>query len=150
VFGVVALQFFLFHDVRAAYGQTSNAPTAVQRPAYEWMRFTEDWSVLRGKDLSRTDDFWDRVKFISLNANGSVWLSLGGQLRERAEYYRNFLFGASEPAQSDAYLLSRFRLSADLHVTDGLASHFFPGDFIRETGPHKESDFVYAAIRYTF
>jgi hypothetical protein len=117
--GAVALQsIFLFHGVRPAYGQASDASTGLKRPAYEWMRFTEDWSVLRGKDLSRTDDFWDRVKFIPLNANGSVWLSLGGQLRERAEYYRNFLFGASEPAQTDAYLLSRSRLSADLHVTD--------------------------------
>jgi Alginate export len=29
-------------------------------------------------------------------------------------------------------------------------SHFFPGEFIRKTGPHKDSDYVYAAIQYTF
>jgi len=46
-----------------------------------------------------------------------VWLSLGGQVRERAEYFRHFLFGASKPDDTDAYLLSRFRLSADLHIT---------------------------------
>jgi hypothetical protein len=46
-----------------------------------------------------------------------VWLTLGGQVRERGEYFRQYLFGNSEPKQSDAYLLSRLRLSADLHVT---------------------------------
>jgi hypothetical protein len=29
-------------------------------------------------------------------------------------------------------------------------SHFFAGEFIRKTGPHKDSDFLYAAIVYTF
>jgi len=29
-------------------------------------------------------------------------------------------------------------------------SHFFPGDFIRETGKHSQSDFLYAAFLYMF
>jgi alginate export protein len=29
-------------------------------------------------------------------------------------------------------------------------SHFFPGEFIRKTGPSRESDFLYSAIQYTF
>ena len=29
-------------------------------------------------------------------------------------------------------------------------SHFFTGEFIRKTGPDKDSDFLYAAIQYTF
>jgi Alginate export len=29
-------------------------------------------------------------------------------------------------------------------------SHFFPGEFIRKTGPSKDSDFFYAAIQYIF
>jgi hypothetical protein len=73
--------------------------------------------VLRGVDLSKTDDFWDRFKFIPLNQDQTVWLTLAGQARERLEYYNQFQFGASEPEQSDVYLLSRFRLSADLHVS---------------------------------
>ena len=73
--------------------------------------------MLRGFDLNKTDDFWDRVKFIPLSPDQNVWLTLGGQARERFEYFRQFLFGASEPKQSDGYLLSRYRLLADLHVT---------------------------------
>ena len=29
-------------------------------------------------------------------------------------------------------------------------SHFFTGEFIRKTGPSKDSDFFYTAIQYTF
>jgi hypothetical protein len=46
-----------------------------------------------------------------------VWLSIGGQARAREEYFRHYLFGSSEPEDTDAYLLLRFRLNADLHVT---------------------------------
>src|SRR6266849_9112317 len=103
-----------------AWAQVGAGGSEPARPEYQIGsagRFNEDWSVLRGVDLGKTDDFWDRLKFIPLTEDGSVWLTLGGQARERAEYFRQFLFGASEPKQSDAYLLSRFRLSADLHVT---------------------------------
>ena len=102
---------------RAQPGQPGGEPT---RPAYQIGsagRFNEDWSVLRGVDLDRSGDFWDRLKFIPLSPDQNVWLTLGGQARERAEYFRQFQFGDSEPKQSDAYLLSRYRLSADLHVT---------------------------------
>jgi Alginate export len=120
VAGAVALRALLFYGVTPADGQASHAPTEVQRPALQIgsaARFNEDWSVLRGVDLGTTDDVWDRFKFVPLTPDASMWLSLGGQVRERAEYFRHSLFGASEPKDTDAYLLSRFRLNADLHVT---------------------------------
>jgi len=104
-------------QVRAQSGQPAGEPP---RPAYQLGsagRFNEDWSVLRGADLEETGDVWDRLKFIPLSPDGSVWLSIGGQARERVEYFRQFLFGNSQPEQSDGYLLSRYRLSADLHIT---------------------------------
>jgi len=106
--------------VPAAWAQAGQPPSEPARPAYQIGsagRFNEDWSVLRGVDLDRTDDVWDRLKFMPLTPDQNVWLTLGGQARERGEYFRQFLFGSSEPKQSDGYLLSRFRLSADLHVT---------------------------------
>src|SRR5689334_8045187 len=120
IIGAVALQSLSFvHGVLPALAQTNEAASQPNRPAYQIgsaARFNEDWSVLRGVDLSHTDDFWDRVKFIPLTPDQSVWLTLGGQVREREEYYRQYLFGASQPKRSDGYLLSRYRLSADLHV----------------------------------
>jgi len=103
-----------------AWAQASPPPSGPQRPKLQIgnaARFDEDWSVLRGVDLSTTDDFWDRVKFIPLTADGSVWLTIGGQVRERGEYFRHFMLGSSEPEDTDAYLASRYRLSADLHMT---------------------------------
>ena len=73
--------------------------------------------MLKGVDLSKTDDFWDRLKFIPLTRDKSVYLTLGGQVRGRMEYFDQFQWGASEPKQSDVYLLTRLRLSADLHAT---------------------------------
>src|SRR5256884_1720723 len=110
----------LVHRVPLSWAQAGPPPGEPKRPAYQIGsagRFNEDWSVLRGVDLDRTDDFWDRLKFIPLSSDGNVWLTIGGQARERGEYFRQFLFGNSEPKQSDGYLLSRYRLSADLHVT---------------------------------
>jgi hypothetical protein len=121
IVGGLALQSLsLVHGVLPASAQASQPASEPNRPAYQIGsagRFNEDWSVLRGVDLGATDDFWDRLKFIPLTPDQSVWLSFGGQARERGEYFRQFLFGSSQPEQSDAYLLSRFRLSADLHVT---------------------------------
>jgi hypothetical protein len=108
---------FSVSRARAQSGPPAGQPT---RPAYQIGsagRFNEDWSVLRGVDLEKTDDFWDRLKFIPLTPDQNVWLTIGGQARERVEYYRQYLFGNSQPERSDGYLLSRYRLSADLHVT---------------------------------
>jgi Alginate export len=116
----VALQSLCFLYALPARAQTSQATSEPKRPAYQIAsaaRFNEDWSVLRGFDLDQTDDFWDRFKFIPLSSDQDVWLTLGGQVRERFEYFRQFQFGNSEPKQSDGYFLTRFRLLADLHVT---------------------------------
>src|SRR5437867_6316668 len=121
IIGGVALQSLsLVQNVVPVWAQAGQTASEPNRPAYQIGsagRFNEDWSALRGVDLGKTDDFWDRLKFIPLTEDGSVWFTLGGQARERAEYFRQFQFGASEPKQSDAYLLSRFRLTADLHVS---------------------------------
>jgi hypothetical protein len=120
VLGLALHSLPFVHDVPGAWAQTSQAATEPKRPAYQLGsagRYNEDWSSLRGVDLSATDDVLDRLKFIPLSPDQNVWLTIGGQLRERGEYFRQFQFGNSEPKQSDGYLLSRYRLIADLHVT---------------------------------
>src|SRR5438445_9529831 len=120
VMSVALLLPSLVHSVPLARAQAGQAATEPKRPAYQLGsagRYNEDWSSLRGVDLSATDDPLDRLKFIPLSPDQNVWLTIGGQVRERGEYFRQFLFGNSEPKQSDGYLLSRYRLIADLHVT---------------------------------
>jgi alginate export protein len=98
----------------AQAGRTATEP---RQPAYDDRRFDEDWSVLRGAGLSGPVNVWDRVKFIPLTDGEHVWLTLAGQVREREEYFHEFQFGDSQPSQSDGFLLSRIRLSADLHAS---------------------------------
>ena len=97
--------------------QTGPATSEPKRPAYEDRRFDEDWSTLRDVDLSGRNRVWDRLKFIPFDEGEQVWLTLAGQARERGEYYNQFEFGQSQPQQSGGFLLSRFRLSADLHAS---------------------------------
>ena len=120
VVGLALHSLSFAHDVPGAWAQSSQGATEPKRPAYQLGsagRFNEDWSGLKGVDLSQTGDVWDRLKFIPFTQDERVWLSLGGQLRERVEYFDQFLFGNSAPERSDTYLLSRIRLNADLHVT---------------------------------
>src|SRR5215831_7659075 len=79
-----------------ARAQTETATEEPKRPALQIgsaLRFNEDWSTLKGVDLSRTDDFWDRLKYIPLTQDESVWLSFGGQARLRLEYFNQFQWG---------------------------------------------------------
>ncbi len=107
IVGLTLQSLAFVHAVPQGWAQAGQPATELKRPAYQLRRFDEDWSVLKGVDPRATDDFWDRLKFIPFNRDESVWLSLGGQVRERAEYFRHYLFGASKPEDTDAYLLSR-------------------------------------------
>jgi hypothetical protein len=105
IIGVAVTSLCSVHGVRSASAQAGRSDSEVKRPAYQVTRFDDDWSVLQGIDLGKTDDVWDRLKFIPLSADQSVWLTLGGQVRERGEYFQQYLFGASQPKQSDGFLL---------------------------------------------
>lgn len=90
-----------------------------ERPKYKSLPFEEDWSFLRDYDGER--DLFDPIKYLPLNGDGSIWLSLGGQLRERVEIWRHFNFDQTPGADSnDAYLLQRLLFHADLHITPHL------------------------------
>jgi hypothetical protein len=106
------------------------AQTSAGRPAYESLRFNEDWSPLRDPAL-RTDPF-DPLKWIPLNNAGSAYLTLGGELRARYEAARDPVFGLAAPRRNDYTLLRSF-LFADLHLGPHarafleLGSGFAPG-----------------------
>lgn len=90
---------------------------AADRPAYKNLRYEEDWSVME-KGVAGGEDTFDDSKYISLG--DSMWLSLGGQVRERVEIWDDFNFGGANVESSDHFSLTRIRAHADLHVTDYL------------------------------
>ncbi len=92
----------------------SPAPAA---PAYTPVRWNEDYRYLRNTEARR--DFWDQLKYIPLNDEGDIYLSLGGQVRYRYEYFEDANWGAG-PQDGSGYHLLRIMPHADLHIGPNL------------------------------
>ena len=58
------------------------ARAQMQRPAYQLLRYDEDWSAL--SNAAQRSDWLDSLKYISLGHPG-WYLTLGGELREKFE-----------------------------------------------------------------
>lgn len=114
---VAALALLLLAAVPARANNNTNSEESKDgssgRPQFRFLRQDEDWS----KFVAGSDPF-DPLKRISLNDDGSVWLSIGGRAEGRVESWKNFAFGA--PDDDDTFILSRVLLHGDLH----LGEHF--------------------------
>jgi len=84
-------------------------------PPFNQLRYDESYAYLR--DRSRRADWLDPIKFIPFSANGDSYLTLGGEIRERYEYYHNSQWGRG-PQDESGYLLQRYMIHADAHFGD--------------------------------
>ncbi|QDH16834.1 alginate export family protein [Swingsia samuiensis] len=75
--------------------------------------WAEDWSYLR--DKRNRKDFFDPLKFIALNSQRTIWLTLSGESRLRNWYEENPFLGRSGKANSGRIGV-RNLLGADLHL----------------------------------
>jgi hypothetical protein len=89
-------------------------------PPFKQLRYDENYASLR--DPQRRADYLDDIKFISFNTNGDWYLTLGGDIRERYEYYHNSLWGRG-PQDDNGYLLQRYMIHADAHLGDYPTKH---------------------------
>jgi Alginate export len=80
------------------------------------LRYDEDYSYLRDP-AKRTGAWWERFKYIPLDANGNAYLTLGMELRFREEAYRNFNWGE---LPTNGYQWYRALPYADLHLGPNL------------------------------
>ncbi|MDB5300266.1 MAG: hypothetical protein JWO87_1929, partial [Phycisphaerales bacterium] len=118
IFGSILLASPAF---AAAPAPTSSAPApaaatqnaAGAAPAYTVVSWNENWSFLA--DPAKRTDLFDPIKYIPFNDTGDIYLSLGGQYRERYEYFNNYNFGAG-PQSEQGYFLHRTLAHADLHA----------------------------------
>jgi len=96
--------------------QSCEAPTeAPAPPAYKLLRYDENYSYL--KDPARRTDFWDPIKYMPFRGGDDRYLSIGGSLRERYEFFHNQDAGAvPSGARNNGYLLERYLLHGDLHL----------------------------------
>lgn len=123
-------------------------------PPYTLLRYTERYSDLA--DPARHTDFFDAYKYIPLDSdNPESYLSLGGEIRERYEYYQNPGFGIGGRDETD-YGLQRIMLHADLHATErlrffvqGISSLQFGGEPKADMNQNP-LDLQQAFVDYTF
>ena len=66
-------------------------------------------------DPQEHGDFFDPIKYIPLDKSGDIYLTLGGDLRKRDEFFNNNAFGTG-PQTHDGYWLTRLLAYGDLHV----------------------------------
>jgi hypothetical protein len=95
----------------------SSHAQAADAPAFKLIRYDENYAYLR--DPSQRSDYLDAIKFIPLTTNGDWYLTLGGEIRERYEYYHNSLWGRG-PQDDGGYLLQRYMVHADAHFGEYL------------------------------
>ena len=69
--------------VRASADDTSAPPS--DPPPFKQLRYDENYAYL--SDPALRTDFLDAIKFIPLSKSGESYLTLGGEIRERYEYY---------------------------------------------------------------
>lgn len=77
------------------------------------LRYNEDYSYL--SETEQHDDDFDSIKYIPLDNDPDVYLSLHGEFRERMESTHNPQFTLTG-APSDTVLQHRLLLGADLHL----------------------------------
>jgi len=110
--GFIVLLLALQPLVRAADVSTE---IPMPPPAYQMLRFDENYYCLTNP--ANRNDWSDAIKYIPLNANHpDMYLTLGGELRERFEDTQDLNFGIG--AGSESYLLQRITLLSDLHLGD--------------------------------
>jgi len=91
---------------------SAETATASQPPPYRLNRADEDYRYLW--DPARRTDPRDSLKFLPLNDSGSRYLSIGGEARERYEYFNHPNWGRDP--QDHGYLLQRYFLHGDLQL----------------------------------
>jgi hypothetical protein len=75
------------------------------------MRYDENYSGLKDSAGS----LYNKIKYIPFSKSGSVYLSLGGEVRQELDYAINEDWGAIGLGR-DVFLLQRYHLHTDLHL----------------------------------
>jgi Alginate export len=94
--------------IAPAYAETGTPPP------YQLNRADEDYRYLH--DPAQRTDLWDPLKYVPFNEKDTWYLSIGGEARERYEYFNRPNWG--KDPQDNGYLLQRYFLHADLHLGD--------------------------------
>jgi hypothetical protein len=140
---LAAACFGLLASVSAA-GQQGGARVPPEPPGLTTPRYDEDYSYLRDP-AKRSGAWWEPLKYIPLDFDGSAYLTLGDELRWRYERYWNTDFGSAvrpdegynryrEVPYADLHLGPDFRAFGQLMIAYGDRNSQTKNPFTDETG----------------
>jgi len=95
-------------------GAAEEAPACPARPALNFNRWNENWSVLAQPCVPAQP--FDSLKYMPLSDDGMSYLSLGANLRERMEHNDAPAFGIGAGGRPDTYVIQRAEVHADLRL----------------------------------
>ena len=98
----------------AVAAAADEAPACPARPAINFNRWNENWSVLANPCVPAQP--FDSLKYMPLSDDGLTYLSLGANLRERMEYNDAPAFGIGAGGRPDTYVIQRTEVHADLRL----------------------------------
>ena len=88
----------------SAQEKHENESEKPEPPGYHILRAEEDYSYLRNQEnLPFANDPFDPLKFVPLNSQGTVFLTLGGEVRPRFEFFRNNDWEVAPKADEEFY-----------------------------------------------
>jgi len=91
-----------------------------QKPEFKQLRYDDDFSYLRNDTLK---GWYNRLKYSTLNSNGTSFFSIGGDIRFQYLNIKNEDWGDT-PNDSDGYTLTRYLLHVDYHAFKSLRVFF--------------------------
>lgn len=104
-------------DKKAEYPASYNGDGAVTG-GYSLSRWAEDWTSMR--DAKKRDDLLDRLKYLPLDEDGDIYLTLSGELRLRVNETTNPNLREADAQRQD---ITRIVAGADLHVGEHLRAY---------------------------
>jgi hypothetical protein len=111
--GALVAAFLTLVATRSTCALGQSSQSAIKPPAYKQLRYDEDYVYLH--DQSQRNDAWDLIKYIPLRNGPDRYLSIGGEIRQRYEYFRNPVWGQGEQ-DDNGYWLQRYMLHTDVHL----------------------------------
>lgn len=114
---VIAPSLAHAEGAKAPYPLASNGDAAV-KDGYTLSRWAEDWTSK--SDPNKRDDVLDRLKFLPLDDDGDVYLTLSGELRLRVNETTNPNLREADAQRQD---ITRVVAGADLHIGEHLRAY---------------------------
>lgn len=107
------LRFFFLLALVSSGVVAEELSNVKEPPPYSLLRASEDYSYLVTNPEQYESDVFDSIKYMQLDSESGTYLTVGGELRPRVEYFRNRNWAAGE---DDNFYSQRVSTHANLKI----------------------------------